>query len=316
MKVTILNIPNYYSSYYLLGFFKGYKVQYKLDTRFLKYNNKPLLIFEIDSKIAVIDNDDPVGIVEDLYDLVSFYFVTNKLKLENTTYQKEKVIPLFPHYPVNILMIYIKIFNVNLFRYLKIKDLLREMSVYYRRPIYRKEKQNFIKDNYVFFSSNIWKKELETNQIRAEFIRFCKSESRVKFEGGFIARSDGNNFDFENEINKVKYKPKVFSKLSAQSKVVLNNPAVCDAVSWRLAEYLNLSLFVLSLPFKIELPIELEHGVNCHFINETSEFKLVFDKIFENSQYHKMVSLAGKHYFDNYCTPESQIKYIFKIMNV
>jgi hypothetical protein len=316
MKVTILNIPNYYSSYYLLGFFKGYKVQYKLDTRFLKYNNKPLLIFEIDSKIAVIDNDDPVSIVEDLYDLVSFYFVTNKLKLENTTYQKEKVIPLFPHYPVNILLINIKIFNINLFRYLKIKDLLREMYVYYRRPIYRKEKQNFIKDNYVFFSSNIWKKELETNEIRAEFIRFCKSESRVKFEGGFIARSYGNNFDFENEINKVKYKPKVFSKLSAQSKVVLNNPAVCDAVSWRLAEYLNLSLFVLSLPFKIELPIELEHGVNCHFITETSEFKLVFDEIFENSQYHNMVSLAGKHYFDNYCTPESQIKYIFKIMNV
>jgi hypothetical protein len=38
--------------------------------------------------------------------------------------------------------------------------------------------------------------------------------------------------------------------------IALNNPAVCGAVSWRLAEYLNQGLFVLSFPFKIELPTD------------------------------------------------------------
>lgn len=313
MKVTILNIPNYYSSYYLLGFFKQYNIQYKADKRFLKYNNKPLLVFEFNSKIGVIDNDDPVDVIQELYDLASCYFVTNKLKVK-ASYNNEKIKPLFPHYPVNILFIYTKIFHLYLFKYLKVKDILRELYIYYRRPVYKKEKVKTVKDNFIFFSSNIWKKEPQTNQIRAEFIRFCKSESRIKFEGGFIARSDGNNFDFENEINKIKYKPKVFSKLSSKSKIVLNNPAVCDAVSWRLAEYLNQSLFVLSFPFKIDLPVDLEHGVNIHLVRNAQEFKSVFDKVLNTSEYHEKISLGGKLYFDTYCTPEVQVKYITNTM--
>lgn len=312
-KITILNIPNYYSSYYLLGFFRECKVIYKPDNRFIKYNNKPLLIFKFNDKIGVVDNDDPVNVIGDLYNLASFYFVTNKLKLK-TVYNEEKVKPLFPHYPVNILYVYVKVFHFYLLKYLKIKYLLRELYIYYRRPVYKKERSKIVKDNYVFFSSNIWKKELQTNQIRAEFIRFCKNDIRIKFEGGFVARSDGNNFNFENEINKIKYKPKVFSKLSSKSKLVLNNPAVCDAVSWRLAEYLNQSLFVLSFPFKIDLPVDFEQGVNMHFVTATDEFKSVFDKIFEKPEYHETVSIGGKHYFDTYCTPEAQIDYITSTM--
>lgn len=315
MEITILNIPNYYSSYYLLGFFRECKVKYKPDNRFVKYNNRPLLIFEFNNKIAVIDNDDPVDVVKNLYNIASIYFVTNKLKL-GENYNKEKIKPLFPHYPVNIGFIYFKIFRFYLFCYIKPKNLARELYIYWRRPIYKNQKVTVVKDNFVFFSSNIWKKEPLTNQIRAEFIRFCKNEARIKFEGGFVARSDGHNFDFENEINKVKYKPKNFSRLSSKSKIVLNNPAVCNAVSWRLAEYLNQSLFVLSFPFEIDLPINFEHGVNMHFITSTDQFKIVFDKIFETPDYHKMVSIGGKNYFDTYCTPEAQIQYIINTMMI
>ena len=313
MNITILNIPNYYASYYLLGFSTNGSLKYKADPRFLKYNNKPVLIFEYNNKIGVIDNDDPVKIIQELYELASIYFVTNKL-IASECYQQQKVQPLFPHYPVNISGLYLKLFGMQLFRFLKPMEVARQLYIYYRRPIYKKIKYKSIKDNYVFFSSNIWKKEPETNAIRAAFIRYCKQDSRIKFEGGFVGRSDGNNFDFENEINIVKYSPKVFSKLSAKSLVVLNNPAVCDAVSWRLAEYLNQGLFVLSFPFKITLPIALEHENNMHFIEDVKEFKSVFDSVFSTPVYHEKVSENGKLYFDTYCTPEAQANYIIQTL--
>jgi hypothetical protein len=179
-----------------------------------------------------------------------------------------------------------------------------------RRPLYVLHKKSFKKDNFIFFSSNIWKKEPETNQIRAEFIRFCKADSRIVFKGGFIPRSDGANFGFDNELNDEKYSPKMFSKLSAKSKIVLNNPAVCGAVSWRLAEYLNQGLFVLSFPFKIEFPKHFLQDRETCFVEKTIEFKQVLDKIIDNSDYHETIAANGKFYFDTYCAPFAQAKYI------
>ena len=40
--VYILNIPNFYSSYYLLGFSNSFNVKFKMEKAFLKYNKKPL----------------------------------------------------------------------------------------------------------------------------------------------------------------------------------------------------------------------------------------------------------------------------------
>lgn len=307
--IQVLNIPNFYSSYYLLGLSQMYNVQFKMDSRFTKFNNKPLLIFKVNNSIAVIDNDDPTGVHPELYDLASIYFVTNKL-INHDSYKQPKVKPLYPHYPVNIASLYCSIFGWDLFRYLKFKDVFQQVYILLRRPSYQQFKRSFKKDNFIFFSSNIWKKEPETNQIRAEFIRFCKADKRIVFKGGFIPRSDRNNYGFDTELNNEKYSPKVFSKLSASSKIALNNPAVCGAVSWRLAEYLNQGLFVLSFPFKIELPQNFKQNTEVHFIEQTMEYKAVFDKIINNPAYHEAVATNGKNYFDAYCTPQAQAKYV------
>lgn len=308
--IQLMNIPNYYSSYYLLGLNQAYKVKFKMDKNFIKFNNKPILIFKVNDTIAVIDNDDPTGIKQELYDIASVYFVTNKL-IDHDSYKQPKVKPLYPHYPVNIVLLYCRIFGLGLFRYLKFKDMAQQIYILLRRPLYIQYKKSFKKDNFIFFSSNIWKKEPETNQIRAEFIRFCKTDTRITFKGGFIPRSDGDNYGFGKELNNEKYSPKMFSKLSAKSKVALNNPAVCGAVSWRLAEYLNQGLFVLSFPFKIELPHKLEQGSVVYFIEETVEFKKVIDTIVDNPNEHELIAEKGKSYFDTYCTPMAQAKYIY-----
>jgi hypothetical protein len=284
-----------------------------MDPAFTKYNNKPVIIFRIDNKIGVINNDDPVYFDQKLYDQVDSYFLTNQL-IDNETFQQDKVKPLFPHYPINIIPLYLRLFNIGLLKYLKPKTLARELYILKRRPRYKDYNLNTEKDNFIFFTASIWKKEAETNQIRAEFIRYCKQDPRITFEGGFIPRSDGNNFDFEDVLNDKKYPPKVFSKLSTKSKLVLNNAAVYGAVSWRLAEYLNQSLFVLSFPFKIELPVDFTHEKDMYFISETSEFKEVFDKVLNNPDVHKKIAEQGKQYFTKYCTPQAQAKYVVNTM--
>jgi hypothetical protein len=200
MVINILNIPNYYSSYYLLGLSQNFKIKFKQEERFVKYNNRPIIIFSINDRLGVIDNDDPGAVVVELYNLSTLYFVTNKL-LNSESYNRMKVIPLFPHYPVNILLLYLRFFGLNLFRFLKLKDIIREMYIYVRRPHYKNQENGKVKGDFVFFSARIWKKEIEANRIRAEFIKFCKSESRIKFEGGFRSRIDGDNMGFESEIN-------------------------------------------------------------------------------------------------------------------
>lgn len=312
-EIQLLNIPNFYSSYYILGLTQEYKVKFKMNDDFIKFNNKPILIFKLKDKMVVIDNDDPSSVNQELYELATIYFVTNKLK-DNDSYKQSKIKPLYPHYPVNIAPLYLRIFGMRLFRYLNIKDLARQVYILINRPLYKQYKPSFEKENFIFFSSNIWKKEPETNQIRAEFIRFCKADSRITFKGGFIPRSDGNNYGFDNELNDEKYSPKVFSQLSAKSKIVLNNPAVCGAVSWRLAEYLNQGLFVLSFPFKIELPKDFSQDSEMCFIEQTTKYKEVLDKIIEYPEYHAAVATKGKVYFDTYCTPRAQAQYMINLV--
>lgn len=311
--IQLLNIPNYYSSYYLLGLSQVHKLEFKMDSNFIKFNNKPILIFKINDRIAVIDNDDPTGVCKELYDISSIYFVTNKL-MNDDSYKQPKVKPLYPHYPVNIVLLYCRVFGLGLFRYLKLKEVLQQIYILLRRPKFIQHKKNFKRDNFVFFSSNIWKKEAEANQIRAEFIRFCKADTRITFRGGFIPRSDGYNFGYEKELNNEKYTPIKFSKLSAKSKVALNNPAVCGAVSWRLAEYLNQGLFVISFPFKIELPLPLIQTSVVYFIEETTDYKDVLDKVIDNSNFHESIAKEGKLYFDTFCTPIAQAQYIYNLV--
>ena len=312
--IEILNIPNYYCSYYLLGLSDRFHLRYKFDPRFERFNNRAFLIFSRKGKLAVIDNNDPSGTKKDLYDYVDFYFCTNKL-INHPSYQQEKIRPLFPHFPVNEAAIYLQTFGFSLLKRIKLKDLIHQLHILNKRPKYVEKDLNYVFHNYIFFSANLWKKEPETNQIRADFIRACKKEQRIEFEGGFAPRTDGDAMGFPDEINKKIYPPKVFSKLSAKTLLALNNPAVLGAVSWRLAEYFAAGVFVISFPSAIEYPIEPVHGEELHYVENSQEFETVFEKVFSDPDYHKKIALGGRAYFEKYCTPSAQINYILSVVD-
>lgn len=308
-EIHLLNIPNFFSSYYLYGLNEVYSLKYKPEKEFEQFNNQGYVIFKVGQKIGVIDNRDPVGVNEFLYEKADLYFATNKL-LNNASYNQDKVRPLFPHYPINIVSLYLRLFRVKLFTKLKPRDFAREIYVLRNRPKYKLQGDKYKFSNYVFFAGSTWKKEPWANEIRAQFIQACKAHPKIKFEGGFIPRSDGDNFGYDKELNIRKYSPTEFSEFSANSLISLNNPAVLGAVSWRLADNWNNSSFVLSFPFAIDLPVSLTANEEICYIENSEQFEELLDKIITNPDYHKKIATGGKIYFDKFCTPQAQAKYV------
>jgi hypothetical protein len=102
----------------------------------------------------------------------------------------------------------------------------------------------------------------------------------LQFKGGFVPRSDGFNYGYDQSLIR-RGIHQVSFKWSAKSMIALNNPAVCGAVSWRLAEYPNQG-FVLSFPFKIELPTDFVKDSWLYSITATAQYKDVIDYLCEN----------------------------------
>ncbi|MBN3583015.1 glycosyltransferase family 1 protein [Algoriphagus aestuarii] len=308
-QIKILNIPNYYSSYYLWGMNKGFTIRYQADQRFEKWNGKPFLIFEYQNKLIAIDNDDPIGIHQDLYNQVDHYFATNKL-IGNVGYSQKKVSPLFPHYPINNWKSYTKLFGLRWPLHIGTKSWLKDIYAQRKRPIFQNFELNYSFNPYVFFAGSIWKKEQWANEVRASFIKACRENPDLTFEGGLLPRTDGNNLGFDEVLSEKRYTSEEFSTNSAKSLVAFNNPAVLGAISWRVAELFNRGSFILNLPWMIELPILPKHGEEIHMLQDIAELPEFFQYILLNPDYHKKIALGGKAYFEKFCTPESQIKYI------
>ncbi|WP_296703173.1 glycosyltransferase [Algoriphagus sp.] len=312
-KVTILNIPNYYSSFYLLGLERIANLRYNPRKEFAHLNGKPFLVIEYKGKIAVIENDDPIGVDMSAYSDSDLYFATNKL-LDREDYSLKKVTPLFPHYSIDNSFAYLKLFGFKGMGALGAKEFLRQFYILFRRPILTNKPFEHLEGNYVFFSGSIWKKENWANQMRAEFVTACKSNPYIEFEGGMNPRTDGDLCGLPPSVMDKRYTPKDFSEKSSKSIIGFSNPAVLDAVSWRLGEYWNYGCFVISFPFKIEIPTIPIHGNHIHYIEGPEEFSDVLTFAMKNPDYREKVAKGGKTYFQENCLPEIQAKRIFDLL--
>lgn len=311
--VNILNIPNYYCSFYQLGLGKTAKLRFVPTKEFAHLNGKPFLALEYKGKVAIIENEDPVGVDMLSYSNSDLYFATNKL-LNNEDYNMAKVRPLYPHYTINNAFDYLKLFGLKGMIAISPKEYLRQFYTLYRRPDFVNKPYQPLEGNYVFFSGSIWKKENRANQIRSGFVQACQNNPLIEFEGGMNPRSDGDLCGLPESVMDKRYKPKEFTEKSSQSIIGFNNPAVLDAVSWRLGEYWNYSCFVISFPFKIDLPTIPEHGKNIHYVKSSEELSDVLTFVMKNPKYRQKVANGGKAYFEENCLPEIQARRILNML--
>ncbi len=307
--IELLNIPNYFCSFYIKALNNIARIEYKQEIEFEKWNGQPLIIFRVLNKLIVIDNRDPVGVPQDLYDLADIFFVTNQLK-GSSVYNQNKIRPLFPHYPIDTWNLYLKIFGQDWFSKIGWKNTLREISIHIRRPLYKNYNPSYSFSPYIFFSGSIWKKEAVANAQRSSFIKACKNNPEINFEGGLVPRGDGDNLGLNQVIGPKRYTSKEFHKKSFHSLINFYNPAVLGAISWRFAEYLNMGTFILSMPWKTELPVSPIHGKEIHMIEDVKEIDDFLNFILKNQTYHKMISEGGKAYFNKYCSPTKQAEMV------
>ncbi len=313
MRIRILNVPDFCVSYYFLGLKSMGTLSYEPNMEYSKFDFRPLIIFEVKGKLVVIDNSDPVGVDTKLLESSDYYFATNKLAF-SPAYANEKIRPLNPHYPINVNWLYLNTFWKQFFSS-KAKSIAKEVYRIQKRPIFQVNDEIRKIENTIFFAGSIWKKEVEANQIRYSFINYCKANPRINFEGGFLPRNDGNHFGFDDAIAPKTYPPKEFLENSKKSLFGFNNAAVLGALSWRFAEYLNLGLPILSLPFKVTLKNFPIHGQSIHLIETIDEVPEFLDYALDHPEYLQQLALGGRAYFQKYCLPETQVHMIINSIN-
>lgn len=304
MILTFLNIPNFCVSFYLMGLSKHVQFRYNPNQEFSQFDFKPIAIFDYNGKLVVVDNSDPVGVNPKLLEFSDYYFATNKLKC-HSGYKSEKILPLAPHYPVNALVLFLKTFWKKLPSSYG-KNIIKEAYRLQNRPDFKLEPDNFIHGKKLFFAGSIWKNEPEANNLRYFFIKTCKANPRLDFEGGFLPRDNGDNLGFDDAIAPKKYSPKEFLELSKRSLFGFNNPAVLGALSWRFAEYLNIGVPILSMPYKVDLLEYPVHGTQIHMIDDIEELPDFLNFVLSKPEYLNRLSKGGKAYFIKNCLPEIQ----------
>ncbi|ASB48293.1 glycosyltransferase [Alkalitalea saponilacus] len=186
-------------------------------------------------------------------------------------------------------------------------DYYAQMNRQYLSYYHKKETTG----DYIFFAGALWKKEGQTNQYRANYIRACKNMDGVKFEGGFAPRSRNDIPGFEDLIMEEKVPMSDYLTKIKDSAVVFNTPVIMDCHGWKLGEFMALGKAMIATPIKNLLPVPLEHGKNIHFINGgEDEVQDAVKKLTTDHAYRQQIENNIKEYFNANVTPERSVEIV------
>lgn len=199
---------------------------------------------------------------------------------------------------------------------LREKEFYRDvLSIYVKRRQLSIYAQSSATSNYVYLVASIWHKTTSyVNVLRAEFIRVCKSNPKINFEGGLV--DIGYECDYIEDLESLKtHSTKTgleeYIKKTKKSYFVFNTPSVEYWHGWKLAEYLCLGKAIISTPLSNELPEDLVHGENIHFTapNQNSIAEAV-DYLMANPASVSKLEKGAADYWEKYGKPERVIERI------
>jgi hypothetical protein len=164
-----------------------------------------------------------------------------------------------------------------------------------------------VKDNYIFFSSSIWREEEApgTNQYRASFMEVCKSLDGVTFEGGFSPPESPQYAEiYRTHLASRRYPfPEWLEKIKA-SVVACYAPAVWFSHTFKLAEFLALGKAIISAPISRELPAPLVHGQHVHYVDGTIDsLRDAVMAILKDRNYRMHLERNALQYYETYLQP-------------
>jgi len=166
--------------------------------------------------------------------------------------------------------------------------------------------------NDVFFINSIWKQEDTTNNNRALFIKACKNNTQVNFEGGFAARSNGDNLGFDDLVYSEKIPFETYLKRIKKSAFVFNTPAVLSCHGWKLAEFLALGKAIISTSHYNKLPTDLLNDRHVVYANTNDEINNSINKLISDVDFKRKLEIESRKYFDDYLAPAKVITRLIK----
>ena len=229
-----------------------------------------------------------------------------------------KVLPIGPSFGINYLDGFQTIYH-SLKTYIKSNPNLvnsrEHFANYYRQWKYRVsiEKYNLSHslDNYIFHASTLWRKEITTNNLRANFMELANEDSSITFEGGFAPGKQDISERFNKLTLKNKYSNSEYIKKTKGSFAVFNTQAVQGCFGWKLGEYLALGKAIISTPLKNILPSPLIHREHIHFVNgDKKSISNAIEEIRYNHNYRLKLEKNARQYFLKNLSPDSVIERI------
>lgn len=161
--------------------------------------------------------------------------------------------------------------------------------------------------SYVFFVSNIWQKEPDTNEGRAAYMRQVMARPELTFEGGFAPRSDGNTHGFDDLIMETRVPYATYLDNIKRSAFVFNTPAVLGCHGWKLAEFLAMGKAIISTPLSNEMPAPFEPG--RHYVETDGSPQSTSSAIdaLMDPEFRRSLEVAAREYYDRHLTPTAVI---------
>jgi glycosyltransferase involved in cell wall biosynthesis len=308
----------FYDGYYIQGL-KEYYNHFEFNLlKFPKFDNGTFA-FIIESnnsyKRVIIDSKDStrININElewcDVYGKVNYNL--DNLFIEN----QNKIVAIGPSFGIKIwnLLETSYYLGINFIRFRKSILNKREFIANY----WRQYKRMYLKEynstqssvNEVFFINSIWKQESQTNKNRALFIDICKSNPNVNFEGGFAARSNGDNLGYDNLVYSKKIPLSIYLRKIKNSAFVFNTPAVLSCHGWKLAEFLALGKAIISTSHYNKLPVDLLDNKHVVYVNTNGrrDIQEVIEKLITDIDFKRELEAESRKYFDEYLSPKKII---------
>jgi len=232
----------------------------------------------------------------------------------------EKVIPIGPNFGIKIWNLPQTIFKglQNTIRFRKGISRKKELLANYWRQYNRLPLSDYFtketpRRHYVFFMATIWKKEPQTNLFRSNYIRACKANPEITFEGGFAPRKDGDNPGFDGIITEKRYPFTEYLQKTKQSMMVFNTPAVFSCHGWKLGEFMAMGKAILSTAHHNVLPAPLTDGIHLLYVDghERADFDEKIAAFLASDADRKMMETNVKAYFDRHLSPEKVIEILY-----
>jgi len=327
-KVYIFGLFNaFYDSFYVKGIqdlFGKNKIIYNI-SKFPKFRqNTFAVIFQYDNENevkVVIDSRDTTEIWKDELVWCDVYGKINYNPNDIPIDLGSKIIPIGPSFGIKFWNLYQSLYlgMKHTFNFKNVLSNKRDYLANYWRQYKRLRMEDYysketVLDNYIFFISSIWKNELQTNTNRYNYIKACKENSRIIFEGGFAPRKDGNNLGFDIFLTSNRFDLKSYFSKTKKSEFVFNTPAVLSCHGWKLAEFLAMGKVIISTNHKNILPSPLDNDIHIVYVDENSfeDYLCKINRLIDDSEKRVKLETNAFKYFKEHLEPTVVITKLLK----